>query len=201
VEYGFLGISLYQNTNVISVSIISPSSPAEIAGLQLNDVIQQINDIPAYNYEDLLLYAGSSLAGTRIKLTVLKNGQSNNTKEIYLTLGKFHHTLPSVASVRREPVFGLRVDYLNYPQPQQGVPTRNNGTVIGVSVREVMPNSPAAAKFKAIGDNANQWIISHVNDTPISNPIEFYKATKGQTSIKLTLRDWETPNRHEITLP
>jgi serine protease Do len=206
VEYGFMAILLGKDLNMVSIGNVIPHGPAENAGLKAGDVIKKINDIPTESYADLLLYTGSSLAGKEIKLTIERLERTNQkldtvTQTILLKLGKYHHSLPFIASVRPEPVFGLRVDYLTYPEPLPGIYNRSPMPVAGVHIRELIDNSAAAVKFKAIGENTTNWIISHVNGTPISSPSEFYKAAKGLPSVKLTLRDWEAPNRQELTLP
>jgi hypothetical protein len=210
VEYGFMAISLGKDfnmvSNMVSIANVIPNGPAQNAGLKAGDIIKKINDIPTGSYADLLLYTGSSLAGKEVKLTIERFEKTKEklepvTHTIPLKLGKYHHSLPFIASVRPEPVFGLRVDYLTYPEPLAGPYNRSPVPVAGVHIRELIDNSAAAVKFKAIGENTANWIISHVNGTPISSPSEFYKAAKGLPSVKLTLRDWEVPNRHEITLP
>ena len=72
----------------------------------------------------------------------------------------------------------------------------------GVHVRELVPDSPAALKFKPLGDN-NRWVITAVNGTPITSPADFYKETKGQKSLRLTVIDATDPGvrQHSVTLP
>ncbi len=202
VEYGFLGIELETGVNVIRIQKILPNGPAEIAGLRQGDLISRIDDFPVEKYEDLLLYAGSIPAGTKVKLTFSRNRQE---KVISLTLGKFRHTQPFIASVRPDPVFGLRVDHLSMVvQPNKVPPDGFEGNAImlmGVCVRDIALNSPAANKFKTLGDDPNRWIITHVNGTPIANPTEFYTTAKGQPMVKLTLRDWSEAKPRELILP
>ena len=105
---------------------------------------------------------------------------------------------------RPEPVFGLRVDYssilaLSLSEARVLV----NGVPSGVSVREIAPNSPAAAAFKKLGDRPERWLITQVNGTAVTTPAEFYKAAKGRESVKLTMIDPTELNRkdREVTLP
>jgi hypothetical protein len=102
-------------------------------------------------------------------------------------------------------VFGLRVDYGSVLAQQLIRAPRvvASGVEPGVSVREVVPDSPAAARFKDLGDSPTRWLITHVNGTAVTTPAEFYKATKGQQSVKLTLLDPTELNRRprELTLP
>jgi serine protease Do len=216
VEYGFMGITFSSrlrgmpvDRDLRMINSIMPQSPAATAGLLSGDTITKINDIAISNYADLLLYTGSALAGSKLKITVNRPKKENVSKEheFILTLGKYSNLQPFMTSVRPEPVFGLRVDYLTIllqrmDLGQKNRPdtfTKNDPTIAGVCVREILPNSPAANKFKVL-DNPNEWIITHVNGTAVSTPADFYKAAKGQPSVKLALQDWDA-NRHELTLP
>ena len=149
-------------------------------------------------------HIGSGLAGGKVRLKVQRGGR---TIDMEATLAKFKNEMPYLASVRPEPVFGLRVDYSSVlAQVLFGGPffggARFGEIPKGVVVREVAADSPAAAKFKLLGDNAH-WVITHVNGTPTLTPPEFYKAAKGQQSLKLTVIDpTETNGRQrEVTLP
>jgi len=194
VEYGFLGMGPDKSTSTIHT--LTHYGPAETAGLRVFDTITHVNDTPINNFQDLLLHVGSALAGKKVKLTILRNQQE---KVFYLTLGKFRSTQPFIASVRPEPVFGLRVDYLDIVAQQNKLPP--DGRVTGVNVREITANSPAANKFKTLGDNPTNWIITQVNGKEITTPSEFYTAAKGQPMVKLTLWDWSETKPRELTLP
>lgn len=205
VECGFLGVQLDIQfaATIMKISKLTPHGPADVAGLRLGDVITRINDTPIDTYEDLLLQTGSTPAGTKVKLTVSRDRGPPKTFD--LTLGKLQHSQPYIASVSPEPVFGLRVDHLSILAQQIMAPPdmfddRTN-VVTGVCVRDLAPNSPAADKFKPLGDNPSKWIITHVNGTPVTTPAEFYAAAKGQKTVKLTIRDWSPTNNHELTLP
>lgn len=200
VEYGFLGVSLGTNPVEIVIEQVTPQSPAAAAGLRVRDRIVRIDDVDTRNFADLLFYGGSALAGSKVKLTVLRDGQP---RDVELTLAKYRNTAPFIASVRPDPVFGLRVDYGSILS-QKLADARAGGPVVppGVVVREVVPDSPAAARFKAIGDEG-KWVITHVNGVPTPTPADFYKAAKGQPSVKLTLADPTEFNAkpRELTLP
>ena len=203
VDYGFLGIKLRGDSLLIDV--VYPLSPSDLAGLERDDIIRQINGMEANSYSDLLLYAGCSLAGTPIKLRVYR-GRENSFKNLDLTLGKLKNTQPFIASVRPEPVFGLTVDYLSIltqitELAAAKIEVRRGSNIPGVCIRDINPNSPAAAKLKVLGENPNKWYITHVNNTPVYTPAEFYKASKGQASVKLTFQEWNDLGRRELTLP
>jgi hypothetical protein len=69
-------------------------------------------------------------------------------------------------------------------------------------VRDLEPDSPAAARFKSLGDN-NRWVVTQVNGTATPTPPEFYKAARGHQSLKLTVLDAADPTAkpRELTLP
>ena len=213
VEYGFLGVSgptrdpfgrnvPKRGRGIPIVSPPTPGSPAALAKLMHQDLITHINDHPVGAFEDLLHHIGSGLAGRKIKLRVER---ANRTlPEIEIALAKFKNEMPYLATVRPEPAFGLRVDYASVILPTLINPFggRNaNEIPNGVYVRELVPDSPAAAKFKALGES-NRWIVSHVNGVAVFKPADFYKEAKGQKAVTLTVFDpTDGMGRREITLP
>lgn len=196
VDYGYLGVTLDTRENSVSIQTVVSQGPAATAGLESGDIVTHVNGVAVKNYDELLVQIGAALADSKVKLTVA--GRNN---DLTVTLGKLKHKQPFIASVRPEPVFGLRVEYgsiLAQPvqRPTTGVPP-------GVCVREVVPNSQAAAAFKKLGDRPERWLITHVNGAAVTTPAAFYKATKGQASVKLTVRDpFEVNGRvHEVSVP
>jgi serine protease Do len=196
VEYGFLGVYLSAMNGPFRISQPpTAGSPAALANLQQLDVISHIDGHPVSGNADLLLHVGCALAGNKVKLTIIRDGR---TRDVEVTLAKFQNQQPFVASVRPEPVFGLRVDYGSIAtirlKPPGGVPP-------GVAIREIVPDSPAAAKFKGLGETAD-WLITRVDGVGVANPAELYKAARGKPSVKLTLQAIMDPARtREITLP
>jgi serine protease Do len=202
VNYGYLGVILSNNQNGIAIGSVTTLGPAAQAGIDPGDMITRINGAPVQNYDDLLVHIGSALADAKLKLTVSRLGRE---REVTVTLGKLRHDQPSIASVRPDAVFGLRVEYgsiLAQKLPMDARPL-GNGVPAGVCVREIAPNSQAAAAFKKLGDRPERWLITHINGAGIATPAEFYKAAKGQQSVKLTVIDPTELNRkeHEVTLP
>jgi serine protease Do len=204
IEYGFLGVQLPSDTATPPrLQEVTDNGPAEAAGLRPNDLVIEINGNTIASFDDLMLHIGSALAGSTVKLKIVRFGEK---RDIDVTLGKFRNDQPFIASFKPEPVFGIRVDYsttrtvpignprMFRPGPQ-GIPT-------GVWIREVVPDSPAAAKFKALGDRPDQWLVVKVNGTSVSTPGEFYRAAKGQEKATLMLRDPNDPGRErELILP
>jgi serine protease Do len=196
VEYGFLGVRP-GDAGPTSIDTI-PGGPAAVAGLQDRDVIKKVDGITVGDFNDLLLHIGNALAGSKVNVTVSRFGRE---LEFDVTLTKFMHTEPFIASVRPEPVFGVRVEYSSILQ--QRTAKQPSAIPAAVWVREVVPNSPAADKFKTLGDDPTRWLIKDVNGEAVKTPSEFYKAAKGQEKVKLTLVDVNDPDHRtkELTLP
>jgi serine protease Do len=180
--------------------------------LQSRDVIQEIDGVPLRGAEDLYLYIGSALAGTRVQLKIARKGSDGvpyTPEAVTVTLAKFHHTHPYIASVRPPAVHGLRVEYSSIlaQQLNNGNGFRTQTTVLahqGVVVRELEPNSPAEAAFKGLGGNdVTRWMITAVNGTQVSVPDEFYRAAKGRSPVRLAVVNPTQPDATEktITLP
>lgn len=192
VEYGFLGV----RPLATAPTAISPivGGAAALAGVMHGHVITKVNGIPVGTFNDLLLHVGSALAGSKVKLTVAGLGRE---QELTVTLTKFAHGEPYIASARPDPVFGLRVDYTGVETDR----VRQEAIPAGVAVREVVPDSLAAKRFKPLGDDPKRWVVTAVNGTAVAAPAEFYKAAKGQEKIKLSLLDPKDDTRRELTLP
>ncbi|VTR95784.1 pdz dhr glgf domain-containing protein : Trypsin-like serine protease with C-terminal PDZ domain OS=Singulisphaera acidiphila (strain ATCC BAA-1392 / DSM 18658 / VKM B-2454 / MOB10) GN=Sinac_5148 PE=4 SV=1: Trypsin_2: PDZ_2 [Gemmata massiliana] len=195
VEIGFLGVLLGTNFASLTVSGTTPLGPAAKAGISPGDVITHIDGATVRNYDDLLGHIGSALAGTKVTLTI------GNTRDVTLALGKWQHTRPVIASVRPDPVFGLRVDHdsiLAQTVGERARATTPKNIPVGVSIGTLAPNSPAEAAFKKLGDDPQKrWLVTHVNGKAVTTPAEFYAAAKGQKTIKLTVIDPTEAKRQE----
>ncbi len=203
VEYGYLGvIGPNGGPNGVRFGSVQAQGPAARAGLDEHDVVTQVNGHPTNTYQALLFRVGSALAGERVKLTVRRDGR---VREVDVTLGKLKNDQAVVASVRPDPVFGLRVDYSSLLAQKTMGDARllSNGVPPGVCVRDLTANAPAAAAFKKLGDDPTRWLITHINGAAVGTPAEFYKAAKGQPSVKLTVKDPTELNGRdrEVTLP
>jgi serine protease Do len=203
VDYGYLGVGIPQEghpmrrPDQIVISSALPNGPAAKARLRDGDVITHINGVEVKAYEELYYHVGAALADNPVRIKVLRRPDEVFT----VTLGKFRHEQAVIASVRPEPVFGLRVDY-NSLLAQPGGVASLTGVPDGVCVREVAPDSPAAAAFKKLGDQPTRWLITSLNGTAVTTPAEFYKAAKGLTAVKLAVRDPFVPGSdREVTFP
>lgn len=201
VEYGFLGVAVEIDRARrvepgLPIKSVSPGTPAADAGLRAGDVIVAVDDKPVREPDDLFLYVGSTLAGTEIFVTVESRGQ--RPRRVPVRLAKFHHTMPYLASEKPPAVFGLRVEWRSVLLLRDGLPMPD-----GVVVREVVPNSPADAKLRPLGDVVGRWMITRVDDEPVRTPAEFQKAVRKPT-VRLTLLDIQSvaaDRERTITLP
>jgi S1-C subfamily serine protease len=191
VDYGFIGVQTVRGQALVIDPI--PGGAADRAQIRTGETITKVNGVTVESFDDLQLQIGSALAGSKIKVTVFGSGRA---REVEVTLGKLRNDQPFVASVRPEPVFGLRVDYPTVmgQQQQARVPP-------GVSVRELVADSPAAKQFKALGDAPERWLVTHVNGAEVTSPAEFYKAARGKESVKLTLFDTKDDSSQDLKLP
>jgi serine protease Do len=196
VEYGLLGVGADKlERGGVGVSSVTSRSPAD-GRVFPGDVIAKINDQPTRNFPDLLYQVGSSLAGSRVTLTVRSDGKE---RPVEVTLAKYGHTSPVIYANRPAAVFGLRVDWASV-SAQGGIGPQLIPP--GVVVRELVTDSPAAAKFKALGENA-RWVVTHVNGTAVSTPAAFYAAARDQAMVRLTVLDTadRAAQQRTVTLP
>jgi serine protease Do len=202
LDYGYLGVVFDRGWAGVSVNGLVRGGPADLGRLEVGDTITAIDGAPVANFADLQFQVGSALAGSQVRVTVSRAGAR---KELLVTLGKFKHDRATIAATRPEPLLGLRVDYNTViaeapigPGPRNVRPLR-----AGVSVREVLPDSPAAAAFKKLGDDPAKWLVTHVGDTAVGSPADFYRAARGLKTATLTVIDATDPDARprEVPLP
>ncbi|MBI3407397.1 MAG: trypsin-like peptidase domain-containing protein [Planctomycetes bacterium] len=203
VEYGFLGVGPADErqigaTHGVLIKSVTPGSPAALgAKLRDNylDAILAVNGMPINDTDDLFLYLGTQLAGTKVQLDVRRQGSPETTKA-EATLAKFYVPGKRIfSSLGKRPYFrGMRVDYtsLLYLQSQmlvQRVPS-------GVMISDVASNSPAATAQLKSGE-----VITHVNQVRVSNPAEFYQAVAGVNgAVELTIQPSANEPSSKVTL-
>ena len=218
VEYGFLGISIDTSHPVpgmrghgLRIGQVTPGTPAAEAGLIGHenirfggdgDVILAIDGQPIREQDDLFLALGAALAGNKVRLRVSRDGKIRN---VDVRLAKYFHTLPRIVSQPVTAVYGIRPEYSSvlFLQLQQAGDHQvlRVGLPPGVLVGELIPDSPAATQFMRLGQATSRWMITRVNETPVSTPAEFLTAAK-RGPVRLTVIDPTEPERvHTIDLP
>ncbi len=185
VGYGFLGIALFPDhggffglrlrpsaIEGVRVRGVIPDSPADRAGLQDGDVIQQIDGVPVYDRRDLMREIGRHAPGAPVKLLVQR---PTATRPIELTvpaLGKWpviDDESIVTAVPNHEPQRGIVVDFPTARRRYNPVPLSRYPRA--VVVLEVQPDSPAAVAKLQPGD-----FIAQVGGIPVETPQQFVAA-------------------------
>lgn len=201
VTRGFIGVALQNvdqdlakafgltQTSGALVAEVSRGSPAEKAGLKQGDVIQAYNQIPVTSIGTLRNAIALMTPGTRLSLTVLRNGK---TLQIPVEVGTFPDKSSPVA-LKNGSKLGVEVQELT---PDIA---RNLGLTdeTGVVISKVEPNSIAAwagLKKGALISAVNHKKISTVDqfyqqlqDTPTGNPV-LLLVKQGDTTRYLSLK-------------
>jgi serine protease Do len=152
----------------VLVGDVSPSSPAQAAGLQRGDIILEVNGKPMTDSNQLRMTISMMQPGSEAKLKVVHDGRQ---RELTIKL----HELPTEQAEndhesgdqQRAPA-GVEVANLTPAIAQQlNLPS----TTTGVVVKRVNPTSPLADSGLREGD-----VVQEVNHQPVKNVSDFYNA-------------------------
>ena len=177
VEYGFLGI---QPVNLQSQEILAgqrgtrlgrivPGTPAARHGLQPNDVITAVNDVPVYDADGLVLEMGKLPVEAAAQISLLRNGRPRTVSVI---LSKYPVRGKKIVTVRPAAWRGIRVDYPSaYVDADPMGRAAANFVDEAVVVAEVEAGTPAANSGVKRG-----MLISHVDGRPVRTPKDFRAA-------------------------
>ncbi len=207
VQRGFLGVQITDLDATLSerlgikehggavVMMVGAGSPAEKAGIQLEDVIVSINGQRVDNSSRLRLIVSSAKPGTQIPIELMRAGKR-------ITVNATLEALPEEAlsevgggSVIPRPGAGGAQQKENVGELVTGVTVQTLTTALrerhdvpanisGVIVTKVDPESRAAAMGVEEGD-----VISHVNRKAVANAAEARTLAKGSDKTVL-LRVW-----------
>lgn len=186
VDYGFLGVGFEERPGNgqrgIILSQVGKGTPADLDGkLKDRDILLTVNGKPINTSDDIFIVIGTQLAGTKVRLQVLRGGVEIASE---VTLGKLYVPGQRIASSlgSRPFVRGLRVDYASLVVQK---PPRWFHLPSGVLVSEVQPNSDAARAGLKAGD-----VITRCNDVPTTSPSAFYDAMPAFGAADLTLYNY-----------
>jgi serine protease Do len=192
VEYGFLGVTSPLRADKDVIDPI-PGSPAQKAQLAHGDRIVAVNGKRVTNQDELFYEVATLLAGTRVRLTFVRDGQAPAVAEATLT--KSYVPGKIIAANRPAAVRGMRVDYTSVffqaLPVVRGFPNgRLNQIVDGVYISELQEDSPAT---RADPPLRVYNIITDVKiggvDLPVHTPADFYRlAAKLLASEPLELK-------------
>ncbi len=205
VSRGFLGVQIADLDSGMAarlrmkeqggavVMMVGAGSPAEKAGIQLEDVITAINGQKVDSSSRLRLIVSGTKPGTAIPIELLRNGQPVTVTATLDTLPEealsemgagqrgIPRSGPKQAENSSELVTGVVVQNLTPALRERHDIPKN---VEGVIVTKVDPDSRAAAMGVEEGD-----VISHVNRKPVAGAAEARTLAKGSDKTIL-LRVW-----------
>ena len=185
VEHARLGVSVQEVNQAFAdsfklakpegalVSSVEKGSPADKAGLQSGDVIQQVNGQPVVSSGDLPAVIGLATPGDTVKLSVWRQGAS---KELSARLANADDKAAQVASKKDAPGQGKLGLALRPLQPDE---QQEAGVDSGLVVQQA--SGPAAMAGVQAGD-----VLLSINGVPVKN-IDQVRATVAQSQKSVAL--------------
>lgn len=195
VSHGFLGISLQSidynlaqafNLKKVEGALVTSvvkDSPAEKAGLQVEDIVLKVNDKPVDSAGSLRNAVYILKPGTRINLTIMRK---DKLVQVPVTIGDFKEASPAVSSPQKTQL-GLEVDNLTADAAR----TLGYTDETGVVITKVNPNSVAGLA----GLKKGALIIS-VNRQKVDNVQQFNDALNNAPKDRPVLLQIRQGNQH-----
>ncbi len=174
ITHGFLGLSLQPINHTLAqafnlqkiegalVANVIKDSPAQKAGVQVEDIILRYNDRPVENAASLRNAIYMMKPGSVVNLTILRKDQQIS---VPVTIGNLNEQTPS--KVTQKNGWGIEVENLT---PELGR-ALGETTEQGIVITQVNPGS-----FAALAGLKKGALILAVNREKIANVNEFYKA-------------------------
>lgn len=196
---GYLGVVIQEVTPELAIGFNAPpgkgalisdvtaGGPADKAGLQKGDVIEELNGQTVTGVNELRLQIASMAPGIIGHLTILRDGKERNVSVTLGELpGKPGQNGPS--SVGEDSLMhGVQVDTLT-PSVAQGLGV--NPTTKGVVVTNVAPGTPASDAGLQRND-----VIEEINRHPVASVTEYERVSRQagkQTLVLLVNRGGQT---------
>lgn len=151
----FLGVNVAESDEGVIVRGVRPGSPAEVAGIQVDDILRSFDGTEVESVEQLRELIQGKAAGDVVTVAVLRGEES---LELQVTLGEAEVTPPQVIEVRPgDRNFGfstggyqLGVEYRALtPEIAE---TEGLSVTEGALVEAVVPGSPAEDAGLQVGD-------------------------------------------------
>jgi serine protease Do len=149
------------------VQSVDSSGPAAKAGIQHGDTVVRVDDVDVKEPRDLIGYVSSKAPGSRVRLTVLREG-----KTLTLTATLSEREAPESEQTERaggregaRGRLGISATDLTPDIRQQ---LNISSGVTGVVIESVSPVSPAADEGLAQGD-----VITEINGVPVKSVAQF----------------------------
>jgi serine protease Do len=195
-EYGFLGVEPQildaqerrLGRHGARVRHVAAATPAARAGIREGDVITHVNERMVADEIDLMRHLGGLAPGEIISLSLQRGGTETRpgravTLKAHLSKKLITSSRPSYAEVADPPWRGMKVEYATAsPAFRDQSPLLDAEGC--VAVVEVARDSAAWKAGMRPGE-----FISHVGNTRVTTPRQFYQAVEAQTgpvAIRLT---------------
>ncbi|HEY7352853.1 MAG TPA: Do family serine endopeptidase [Terriglobales bacterium] len=193
VDHGYIGIGIADVTpdqakffNVKSasgavVSQVEPDSPGAKAGIKVGDVITGMDGKKVSDAGELQVEVGQKQPGTKIDLTVMRDGKSTQIPVTLEGMGARDKGNETASSENGKPRWGIGLADLT-PQIRQEVQAPSE--VHGAVIERVVPGSSADNAGLQRGD-----VITEVNRHPVHSAADVQKelssVPKGQDALVL----------------
>jgi serine protease Do len=149
------------------ISQVEPNSPGAKAGLEVGDVITELNGHPINDAGELQVEVGQKQPGNTIHLNVMRDGKSMDLPVTLEAMGSRDKDSESANAEHGKPRWGVGLGDLT-PEVRQQLQADND--VRGAVVERVMPGSSADNAGLQRGD-----IITEVNRKPVQSASDVQK--------------------------
>lgn len=185
VEYGLLGISFSPNARAttstgtpgMEVQLAYAGGPANKAGLTGHDIITTIDGEPITSPDKLQLVVGRRPPATDVAVAFERQGQMRQTK---VSLAKYYVAGEKVITQPAPSWRGIRVDFATAVPPEQLAAASQLGKIDPAGCVVVAEVDPESVSWKQ-GVRQGMF-ISHVGETRVSSPKEFWAAVEDKSS-------------------
>jgi serine protease Do len=156
-----------------------PNSPAEKAGIQIGDLIVELDGEPVHYVAQLQQLVGFKEPGSTVKVTVVRKGGERRTLSVQLVEAPRDEAAQVASREREEPredtagtstALGISVR-----QPPTEIASRLGDDHTGVVVMDVEASSPALDRLTP-ARNGIRDIITHVDGTRVRTVAQFERA-------------------------
>jgi len=148
--------------NGVLISEVLANTPAEKAGLEVGDVIVEVNGKPVKGVDEFRNLIASLKPGTEVVLSVYRNGRRLTKRAVLAEFPEESRAQAPGAGERKKNWLGMEVSDLFADEQKTG------GSQAGVKVIAVEKDSPAADAGIQAGD-----VILKIGDNQIENKSDF----------------------------